>query len=111
MDRHGYIEKNREIAQRPPGFSLTWRGVLKNLEEMGQLRRIQVEVEEAIVNRPNAKQSEIATEVNHSPMTVAAIIDMLEARGDIRVNRTVDGNVAIAQVTATLRRRVKEVDY
>jgi hypothetical protein len=111
IERNGYIERSRQIAPRPPSFSLTSRGVLKQLEEIGNLRVIQIEVEEAIARKPKSTQSEIAIQVNHPPIFVAAVIDMLERNGDIRVRRGVDGSVEIAEVHATLRRRVKDADY
>jgi DNA-binding PadR family transcriptional regulator len=111
MERSGYVKRSREIAPRPPSFSLTSRGVLKQLEELGELRRIQIEVEQAIADKPDSTQSEIVAQTNHPPLVVAAFIDMLEGRGDIGVRRGIDGTVKISQVNAALRRRVKDGDY
>lgn len=111
MERSGFVERSREVAPRPPTFSLTWRGVIRQLEELGQFRLIQIDVEQAIIDKPDSTQSEIVVKTNHPPLAVAAIIDMLETQGDIRVRRGIDGTVKVAQVNATLRRRVKDGDY
>jgi hypothetical protein len=111
MERSGYVKRSREIAPRPPSFSLTSRGVLKHLEELGEVRLIQIDVEQAIAEKPDSTQSQIVTKTNHPPLGVAAIIDMLEDQGDIRVRRGIDGTVKISQVNAALRRRVKDGDY
>jgi DNA-binding MarR family transcriptional regulator len=111
LERKGYVKRSREIAPRPPTFSLTSSGILKWLQENGDFTIIQIDVEEAIAKKPDSTEAEIVTVTNHSAVSVAAIFDMLEGRGDIRVRRTLDGNVQIASVSATLRRRVSDSDY
>ncbi len=111
MERSGYVQRSREIAPRPPHFSLTSRGVLKQLEELGELRRIQIDVEQAITDKPDSTQAEIVTKTNHPLLAVAAVIDMLEGQGDIRVRHGIDGTVKVSQVNTALRRRVKDGDY
>jgi len=111
MERRGYLRRSREIAARPPSFSLTSQGVLKQLEENGELLELQIDVDKALTVKPKTTQSEIVSQINHPPLSVAAIIEMLEQNGDIRVRRGVDGSVSITEVHAALRRRVQDGDY
>ena len=109
MEGVGLVERSREIAPRPPWFHMTSRGVVELLDENGQIANVQAAVEKAIVSKPNSTLSDIAEIVGQPPLIVEAIVETLENRGDIDVQRGLGDELQITRAHAALRRRVQEV--
>ena len=108
MEVDGLIETSRKLARRPSNFWVTFRGVVKLLDENGQRPAIQAAVEKAIVAKPNSTLSEIAGAVAQPPLIVAAIVETLENQGEIDVQRGSGVELQVSGVHAALRRRVQE---
>jgi hypothetical protein len=108
MEVDGLIETSRKLARRPSNFWVTFRGVVKLLDENGQRPAIQAAVEKAIVAKPNSTLSEIAGAVAQPPLIVAAIVETLEDWGEIDVQRGLGVELQVSGVHAALRRRVQE---
>ena len=108
MEGEGLIETSRKLTRRPSNFWVTFRGVVKLLDENGQRPVIQAAVEKAIVTKPNSTLSDIAGIVAQSPLIVAAIIETLENQGEINVQRGLGVEPQISGIHAALRQRVQE---
>jgi hypothetical protein len=105
LGRQGLVSRSQEVAPRPPFFSLTWSGVIAQLESMRTRELIQLSVERDICKNPNSTLASISQNVHQSPLDVEAVLRKLEAAGDIRVLDTATGQMEIIFVSAELKRR------
>jgi DNA-binding MarR family transcriptional regulator len=103
LDYQGYVELLKHIGPGPYNARISTLGVSVILGEPRESELMKA-VGLSIVNSKHEQSSDIASEIGESEALVNHCVDRLEARGFIKVARSIGGTVHIHTVSPMLRR-------